>query len=86
MKINIAGLGPGSLDNISYKVYELLTQPNLPIYIRTKKHPVIDELEKLDLSIPAPKPEPQKRGRKPKPKEDKPKRPRGRPKKILSTP
>lgn len=47
---------------------------------------VIDELEKLDLSIPAPKPESQKRGRKPKPKEDKPKRPRGRPKKILSTP
>ena len=49
MKINIAGLGPGSLDNISYKVYELLTQPNLPIYIRTKKHPVIDELEKKGM-------------------------------------
>lgn len=29
---------------------------------------VIDELEKLDLSIPAPKPELQKRGKKPKPK------------------
>ena len=47
---------------------------------------VMDELEKLDLSIPDPKPEPKKRGRKPKPKVDKPKRPRGRPKKILSTP
>lgn len=47
---------------------------------------VIYELEKLDLSIPVPKPAPQKRGRTPKPKEDKPKRPKGRPKKILSTP
>ena len=47
---------------------------------------VMDELEKLDLSIPDPKPETKKRGRKPKPKVDKPKRPRGRPKKILSTP
>lgn len=46
---------------------------------------VINELEKLDLSIPTPKPA-KKRGRKPKPKEDKPKRPKGRPKKILSTP
>lgn len=47
---------------------------------------VIDELEKLDfpflfLNLPPPK-----RGRNPKPKEDKPKRPKGRPKKILSTP
>ena len=31
MKINIVGLGPGSLDNISYKVYELVTVSKLPL-------------------------------------------------------
>lgn len=45
MKINIVGLGPGSLDNISYKAYELVTKSEHPIYLRTKKHPVIDILE-----------------------------------------
>lgn len=49
MKINIVGLGPGSLDNISYKVYELVTVSKLPLYIRTKKHPVIDTLEQRGM-------------------------------------
>ena len=50
MKINIVGLGPGSLDNISYKVYELVTASKLPLYIRTKKHPVIDTLEQRGMT------------------------------------
>ncbi len=49
MKINIVGLGPGSIESISYKAYELLTTSNLSLYIRTKKHPVIDILEQRGM-------------------------------------
>ena len=45
---------------------------------------VFDELESLELSVPALKPAPKKRGRHKKdPVEQKPKKPRGRPKKNL---
>lgn len=48
MKIKIAGLGPGSIDNISFRAYKLLTSDE-KIYIRTKDHPVIKELEDMGM-------------------------------------
>lgn len=44
-KINIIGLGAGDIDQLPLGVYKLLNS-GVPVYLRTKEHPVVDELEK----------------------------------------
>ncbi|MCQ6276725.1 nucleoside triphosphate pyrophosphohydrolase [Bacillus sp. V3B] len=44
-KINIIGLGAGDLDQLPLGVYKLLNS-GVPVYLRTKEHPVVSELEK----------------------------------------
>lgn len=43
-KISVVGLGPGDLEQLPMGVYRLL-KSNEPIYLRTKLHPVVSELE-----------------------------------------
>ena len=43
--IEVLGLGAGTIEQISLGVYRKLTQTELPIYTRTKDHPVISQLE-----------------------------------------
>lgn len=43
-KISVVGLGPGDLEQLPMGVYRLLKR-NEPIYLRTKLHPVVSELE-----------------------------------------
>jgi len=44
-KLYIVGLGAGDLDQIPLGVYKLL-KSGKPVFLRTKEHPVVDELEK----------------------------------------
>ncbi|WP_338450472.1 nucleoside triphosphate pyrophosphohydrolase [Niallia oryzisoli] len=44
-KIYIVGLGAGDLDQLPLGVYKLL-KSDKPVYLRTKEHPVVAELEK----------------------------------------
>ena len=43
-KINIVGLGAGDLDQLPLGVYKRL-KSGLPVYLRTKEHPVVSQLE-----------------------------------------
>lgn len=43
-KINIVGLGAGDLDQLPLGVYKTL-KSGLPVYLRTKEHPVVSQLE-----------------------------------------
>ncbi|MDP4169014.1 MAG: nucleoside triphosphate pyrophosphohydrolase [Bacillota bacterium] len=47
-KIEIVGLGAGDLEQLPFGVYKKLTQGN-HLFLRTKEHPVIAELEKEHL-------------------------------------
>lgn len=49
MKINIAGLGPGGMENLSLGAYEILMSKGIPLYLRTQKHPNIPMLETLGM-------------------------------------
>jgi tetrapyrrole methylase family protein / MazG family protein len=51
-KITILGLGAGDLDQIPLGVYKKITQAEL-IYLRTKEHPVIPDLEKEGVKFEA---------------------------------
>lgn len=44
-KINIIGLGAGDIGQLSLGAYKLLNS-GVPVYLRTKEHPVVSELEK----------------------------------------
>ena len=44
-KISVVGLGPGDLEQLPMGVYRLLKSGE-PIYLRTKMHPVVSELER----------------------------------------
>jgi len=44
-KIQVVGLGAGDLDQLPLGVYKLL-KSGTPVYLRTKEHPVVGELEK----------------------------------------
>ena len=44
-KIKVVGLGAGDLDQLPLGVYKLL-KSGKPVYLRTKEHPVVGELEK----------------------------------------
>ena len=44
-KIIVVGLGAGDLDQLPLGVYKLL-KSGTPVYLRTKEHPVVDELVK----------------------------------------
>src|SRR5213080_4308726 len=48
-KIEIIGLGAGDLDQLPFGVYKKIMQAQR-LYLRTKEHPVIPELEKEGLS------------------------------------
>jgi tetrapyrrole methylase family protein/MazG family protein len=48
-KIEIVGLGAGDLDQLSLGVYKKLLNSN-QVYLRTKEHPVVPELEKEGLT------------------------------------
>jgi len=43
-KINIVGLGAGDINQLPLGVYKLL-KSGLPVYLRTKEHPVVSQLE-----------------------------------------
>src|SRR5690625_5023341 len=45
-KIEVIGLGSGEIDDLPLGIYRKLKNNNHLIYARTKKHPVIDELQK----------------------------------------
>ena len=47
-KINIIGLGAGDIGQLSLGVYKSLNS-GVPVYLRTKEHPVVSELEKEGL-------------------------------------
>ncbi|GAA0320722.1 nucleoside triphosphate pyrophosphohydrolase [Bacillus carboniphilus] len=49
-KITIVGLGAGGLDQLTLGVYKLLKQKK-PIYLRTKKHPVVEDLASEGLTF-----------------------------------
>ncbi|HWO76044.1 MAG TPA: nucleoside triphosphate pyrophosphohydrolase [Bacillus sp. (in: firmicutes)] len=48
-KIIVAGLGAGDLDQLPLGIYKLLKQAN-QIFLRTKEHPVVEELENEGLT------------------------------------
>lgn len=48
--IQIIGLGAGDLDQLPYGIYRLL-QDSKEVYLRTKEHPVVVELEKEGLTF-----------------------------------
>lgn len=48
-KINIIGMGAGDINQLPLGVYKLL-KSSLPVYLRTKEHPVVKELELEGLS------------------------------------
>lgn len=43
-KIEIIGLGAGDLDQLQLGIYKKLTTANAPIWVRTKDHPVVEQL------------------------------------------
>ncbi len=47
-KMTIAGLGAGDLDQLPLGIYKLL-KSGIPVYLRTKEHPVINSLEQEGL-------------------------------------
>ena len=47
-KILVVGLGPGDLAQLPFGVYQLLKK-GLPIYLRTKLHPVVENLKSEGL-------------------------------------
>ncbi|WP_102273304.1 bifunctional methyltransferase/pyrophosphohydrolase YabN [Cytobacillus massiliigabonensis] len=49
-KIRILGLGAGDLDQLPLGVYRALKSAD-PLFLRTKEHPVVNELEKEGLSF-----------------------------------
>lgn len=49
-KIEILGLGAGDIEQLPYGIYKKLMQSNY-IFLRTKEHPVISELEKEGLTF-----------------------------------
>ncbi|MCU9615281.1 nucleoside triphosphate pyrophosphohydrolase [Caldibacillus lycopersici] len=48
-KITVVGLGAGDINQLPLGVYRLLNE-NYPLYLRTREHPVIAELEKEGLT------------------------------------
>jgi tetrapyrrole methylase family protein/MazG family protein len=48
--IYVLGLGAGELEQLSLKMYKLIHQCSL-LYVRTKEHPVVEELEKEGIQI-----------------------------------
>ena len=49
-KIIIAGLGAGDLDQLPLGIYKLL-QSGIPVFLRTKEHPVISALAQEGLNF-----------------------------------
>jgi tetrapyrrole methylase family protein / MazG family protein len=49
-KITIVGLGAGDLDQMQYGIY-LFLQKAKKIFLRTEKHPVIEELRKMEINL-----------------------------------
>lgn len=47
-KIKVVGLGPGDIEQLPFGVYQLLKKEK-PLYLRTKLHPVVEDLEKEGL-------------------------------------
>lgn len=50
-KIYIVGLGAGDLDQLSVKIYRKLLKEELPLFLRTKEHPVVDDLIKEGVTF-----------------------------------
>lgn len=51
-KICILGLGAGNVNQLTIGLYRLLTEAN-PVYLRTKQHPVVKELEQEGFTYPS---------------------------------
>lgn len=49
--IHVLGLGAGTLEQLPLGVYRKIKETKLPIYTRTKDHPVISELEKEGIEF-----------------------------------
>lgn len=47
-KIKVVGLGPGDIEQLPFGVYQLLKKEK-PLYLRTKLHPVVQDLEQEGL-------------------------------------
>ena len=47
-KIKVVGLGPGDIEQLPFGVYQLLKKEQ-PLYLRTKLHPVVKDLEQEGL-------------------------------------
>lgn len=52
MKITVVGLGSGSMDSLSLGAYKRITKSE-NIYLRTKKHPICEELDSLGIKYTA---------------------------------
>ncbi len=48
--IHVVGLGPGSIDHLTLEVYRMMKKADL-VYVRTKKHPIIDDLVEDGIHI-----------------------------------
>ena len=51
MKIFIVGLGPGNIDLISKKAYDLIFDDKIKKILRTKQHEIIDELKEKNIDF-----------------------------------
>ena len=51
MKIFIVGLGPGNIDLISKKAYDLIFDDKIKKILRTKQHEIIDELIEKNIDF-----------------------------------
>ncbi|QNB47373.1 nucleoside triphosphate pyrophosphohydrolase [Thermanaerosceptrum fracticalcis] len=49
-EIVVAGLGPGSLDHLSFGVWQLLQKGDRRIILRTAKHPVVAEMDRYNIN------------------------------------
>ncbi|WP_112179141.1 MULTISPECIES: nucleoside triphosphate pyrophosphohydrolase [Paraliobacillus] len=49
-RIEIVGLGAGDIDQLPLGIYRKLTKQELPLYLRTVDHPVIDALKADDIT------------------------------------
>lgn len=43
-KITVVGLGAGDLEQLPFGIYQMLTEKGAPLFLRTKHHPVVEQL------------------------------------------
>lgn len=52
-QIEIVGLGPGDLEQLPLGIYKKVTQTEKPVYVRTRSHPIVKELQGEGVALTA---------------------------------